>query len=94
MDRTLVLIKPDGVQRGLMGEVITRLEQRGLRLVGAKFMQVSQELAAVQECLFVPFAIGDDVTLRWAAIAIAKPGIHARVLVVGRAGRPTVWAET
>ena len=45
MDRTLVLIKPDGVQRGLMGEVITRLEQRGLRLVGAKFMQVSQELA-------------------------------------------------
>ena len=45
MDRTLVLIKPDGVQRGLIGEVITRLERRGLRLVGAKFMQVGQELA-------------------------------------------------
>ena len=45
MERTLVLIKPDGVQRGLIGEVIARLERRGLRLVGAKFLQVSQELA-------------------------------------------------
>jgi nucleoside-diphosphate kinase len=40
-----VLVKPDGVQRGLIGEVIGRLERRGLRLVAAKFIQVSQELA-------------------------------------------------
>ena len=45
MERTLVLIKPDGVQRGLIGEIIARLEKRGLRLVGAKFIQVSQDLA-------------------------------------------------
>ena len=45
MERTLVLVKPDGVQRGLIGEVISRLEHRGLRLVAAKFMNVSQELA-------------------------------------------------
>jgi nucleoside-diphosphate kinase len=45
MERTLVLVKPDGVQRGLIGEVIGRLERRGLRLVAAKFIQVSQELA-------------------------------------------------
>lgn len=45
MERTLVLVKPDGVQRGLIGEVIARLERRGLRLVAAKFMMVSQELA-------------------------------------------------
>ena len=45
MERTLVLVKPDGVQRGLIGEIITRLESRGLRLVGAKFLQVSLELA-------------------------------------------------
>jgi nucleoside-diphosphate kinase len=45
LQRTLVLIKPDGVQRGLIGTVITRLEQRGLRLVGAKFMHVNQDLA-------------------------------------------------
>ena len=45
MERTLVLVKPDGVQRGLIGEIISRLEKRGLRLVAAKFIQVSQELA-------------------------------------------------
>lgn len=45
MQRTLVLIKPDGVQRGLIGEVISRLERRGLRPVGAKFQSVSEELA-------------------------------------------------
>lgn len=45
MEKTLVLVKPDGVQRGLIGEVIARLERRGLRLVGAKFLQVSLELA-------------------------------------------------
>ncbi|HUI90066.1 MAG TPA: nucleoside-diphosphate kinase [Anaerolineales bacterium] len=45
MERTLVLIKPDGVQRGLIGEVTARLERRGLRLVAAKFMSVSRSLA-------------------------------------------------
>lgn len=45
MEKTLVLVKPDGVQRGLIGEVIARLERRGLRLVAAKFIQVSRELA-------------------------------------------------
>jgi nucleoside-diphosphate kinase len=45
VEKTLVLVKPDGVQRGLIGEVIVRLERRGLRLIGAKFMQVSNELA-------------------------------------------------
>lgn len=45
MERTLVLVKPDGVQRGLIGEVISRLERRGLRLVAAKFMWVNRALA-------------------------------------------------
>ncbi len=45
MERSLVLVKPDGVQRGLIGEVIIRLERRGLMLVAAKFLNVSQELA-------------------------------------------------
>lgn len=45
MEKTLVLIKPDGVQRGLIGEITARLERRGLKLVAAKFMQVSLELA-------------------------------------------------
>ncbi len=45
MEKTFVIVKPDGVQRGLIGEVIARLERRGLKLVGAKFMQVRLELA-------------------------------------------------
>lgn len=45
MERTLVLIKPDGVQRGLIGEIISRLEKRGLLLIAAKFMLVSDQLA-------------------------------------------------
>lgn len=46
MERTLILVKPDGVQRGLIGEVIGRFERRGLRLVGMKLMRISPELAA------------------------------------------------
>ena len=45
MERTLIIVKPDAVQRGLTGEIIKRFEQRGLRIIGMKFMQVSQELA-------------------------------------------------
>jgi nucleoside-diphosphate kinase len=45
MERTLLLIKPDGVQRKLIGEVIQRLEKRGWDLVGMKLMTVSKELA-------------------------------------------------
>jgi nucleoside-diphosphate kinase len=46
MERTLVIIKPDGVQRGLIGEIISRLEKRGLKIVAMKMMQISKELAA------------------------------------------------
>jgi nucleoside-diphosphate kinase len=44
-EQTLVLVKPDGVQRGLIGEVIGRLERRGLKLAGMKLMQITEELA-------------------------------------------------
>src|ERR1700730_16260866 len=46
IERTLVIIKPDGVHRGLIGPILTRLEARGLKIVGLKLVQVSQELAA------------------------------------------------
>ncbi len=45
MERTLILVKPDGVQRGLIGEIIGRFEKRGLKLVGLKLIQMSTELA-------------------------------------------------
>ncbi|MCB0115603.1 MAG: nucleoside-diphosphate kinase [Caldilineaceae bacterium] len=45
MERTFIIIKPDAVQRGLIGEIVARFERRGLKIVGMKFMQVSEELA-------------------------------------------------
>jgi nucleoside-diphosphate kinase len=45
LERTLVLIKPDAVQRGLIGEITRRLESRGLRLAAAKFLKVERTLA-------------------------------------------------
>lgn len=45
MQRTFLAIKPDGVQKGLIGEIISRLEKKGFKLVGMKLMQVSNELA-------------------------------------------------
>jgi nucleoside-diphosphate kinase len=45
MERTLVLIKPDAMQRGLASEILGRLERRGLRIVGLKLLQVDRALA-------------------------------------------------
>ncbi|MCL4236880.1 MAG: nucleoside-diphosphate kinase [Anaerolineae bacterium] len=46
MERTLIIIKPDAVQRGLIGEIVARFERRGLRIVGMKLMQMDRDLAA------------------------------------------------
>ena len=46
MERTFVMVKPDGVQRGLIGEIIGRFEGRGIKLAGLKLMQLSPQLAA------------------------------------------------
>ena len=45
VQQTLIIIKPDAVQRHLMGKIISRFEQKGLKIVAAKFMQIPQELA-------------------------------------------------
>ncbi|KRE54375.1 nucleoside-diphosphate kinase [Paenibacillus sp. Soil522] len=45
MERTFLMIKPDGVQRGLIGEIVSRFERKGLQLSAAKFMVISRELA-------------------------------------------------
>ena len=46
MERTLLIIKPDAVQRGLIGPILTRLERRGLRLAAMKLIQITPELAS------------------------------------------------
>ncbi|MGM7635388.1 MULTISPECIES: nucleoside-diphosphate kinase [unclassified Bacillus (in: firmicutes)] len=45
MEKTYLMVKPDGVQRGLIGEIVARFEQKGFQLVGAKLMSVSKETA-------------------------------------------------
>ncbi|PLT34873.1 nucleoside-diphosphate kinase [Bacillus sp. V5-8f] len=45
MEKTFLMVKPDGVQRSLIGEIVSRFEKKGFRLVGAKLMAISQELA-------------------------------------------------
>ena len=46
METTLIILKPDAVQRGLMGRIISRFEEKGLQVVGCKLMQITPELAA------------------------------------------------
>nr|NNM90581.1 nucleoside-diphosphate kinase [Bacilli bacterium] len=45
MERSFIMVKPDGVQRGLVGDIVRRFEQKGFKLVGAKLLSVSTELA-------------------------------------------------
>ncbi len=45
MEKTFLMVKPDGVQRNLVGEIISRFEKKGFQLVGAKLMNISKELA-------------------------------------------------
>lgn len=46
METTLIILKPDAVQRGLMGKIISRFEDKGLQIVGCKLMKISDQLAA------------------------------------------------
>ena len=46
METTLIILKPDAVQRGFMGRIISRFEDKGFQVVGAKLMKISQQLAA------------------------------------------------
>lgn len=99
MERTLILVKPDGVQRGLIGEIIARFERRGLKLVGLKFIQMSQELAerhyAVHQArpfyasLVTYITSGPVVAMVWegkAAVAAARATIGATNPVAANGG--------
>ena len=61
-ERTFVMAKPDAVQRGLVGEIVSRLEERGLKLVGAKFIQMSQEQAEEHYAEHTDKPFFDDLT--------------------------------
>ena len=46
MERTLIILKPDAIQRGLTGKILTRFEEKGLQVVGIKMVMITEELAA------------------------------------------------
>ena len=89
MERTLIIIKPDAVQRGLTGEIIRRLEQRGLRIAGMKFLSVERALAqkhyAVHEGK--PFYAGlVDYIVSGPVVVMALEGTNAVLAARGTIG--------
>ena len=92
-ERTLILIKPDGVQRALVGRLIERYEQRGLRLVGLKLVQVSRALAEEHYAIHrdKPFFDGlvDFITSApLVALAVEGPNAIAVCRAINGATRP------
>ena len=94
MERSLVLVKPDGVQRGLIGEVISRLERRGLRLVAAKLVQVSRELAEEHYAVHKdkPFYVGlIDYIISAPVMAMVWEGPNAVAAIRQTMGATRPW---
>ncbi len=84
IERTLVLVKPDGVQRGLVGQVVDRLERRGLKLIGLKLMRMDEALANQHYAEHVgkPFFPGlRDFITSGPLVAAAFEGVNAVQLV-------------
>ena len=61
LETTLVLVKPDGVRRGLCGEVVARFEQRGYELRGARLLKLSRPMAATNPADAAPGTIRGDL---------------------------------
>ena len=92
-ERTFVLVKPDGVQRGLVGEVIGRIERRGLRLRGLKFLRVTEELASQhyaehREKPFYPGLVGFITSSPVVAMVWEGPGAVGMVRAMMGATNP------
>jgi nucleoside-diphosphate kinase len=92
-ERTLVLIKPDGVQRQLVGRIIDRYEERGLKLVGLKLIQVDRALAerhyaAHREKPFFTGLVDFIVSSPLVAAALDGPNAIAVVRAINGATRP------
>ena len=93
LERTLLLVKPDGVQRQLVGRVITRFEERGLKLVGLKLVQTSRELAethyaAHRERPFFTGLVDFITSAPLVAAALEGPNAIAIVRAMNGATRP------
>jgi nucleoside-diphosphate kinase len=84
MERTLVLVKPDGVQRGLIGEILGRLERKGLKVIGLRLLEVPREMAEEHYAVhagkpFYPGLVEFITSGPVAAIALSGPDAIAVV---------------
>jgi nucleoside-diphosphate kinase len=92
-ERTLVLIKPDGVQRLLIGRILARYEERGLKVVGLKLVQTSRELAerhygAHRERPFFGSLVDFITSSPLVALALEGPNAIAVVRAINGATKP------
>lgn len=95
MQRTLILFKPDAVQRRLCGKLLTRLEDKGLKIVGLKMLQVTKELSArhYAEHVSKPFyPLLESFITSGPVVAVVAEGPRAVQVVRGMMG-PTNGAE-
>lgn len=95
MERTLVLLKPDAVQRGLLGEIVSRFEKKGLKLVGVKMMRLTDDLLDehYSHLSHLPF-FGDikSFMMRAPVVAVCLEGVDC-VETVRRLCGPTLARE-
>lgn len=84
IEKTLVLIKPDGVKRGLMGEIIKRFEQRGLKIVGMKMIWIDEHFSKKHYSAHVKKSFYkqlEDFIVSGPVVAMVIDGIHAIEIV-------------
>ena len=89
MERTLVLLKPDAIQRGLAGRILARFEDKGLKIVGLKFMTLSDEILAEHYSHIVekPFYGGvKNFMQSTPVIALCLEGLDSVETVLGMCG--------
>jgi nucleoside-diphosphate kinase len=84
MERTFVMVKPDGFRRGLVGEILARFERKGFRIVGLKALRISQELAERhyaehREKPFFPSLVGFITSGPVVAMVLEGPNAVAEV---------------
>jgi nucleoside-diphosphate kinase len=84
VERTLVLVKPDGVQRGLVGEILARFERKGFKLVGLRLLSVPREMAERHYAVhagkpFYPSLVEFITSGPVAALALEGPDVIATV---------------
>jgi nucleoside-diphosphate kinase len=93
IERTLVLVKPDGVQRQLTGRILARYEERGLKVIGLKLVQVSRDLAerhydAHREKPFFGGLVDFITSAPLVAVALEGPNAIGVVRAINGATRP------